>query len=128
ELKLSPAKPGDDFEQLTWKILGLQLSSIAPADFRQLNSRYRGGMRIVSVRPDSPAAVQGIRTGDVLVGMHVWETISRENIRYILNNGDFERFQPVKFYILRGQETLYGHLQIDPAQVLQVSRRSIGRG
>ncbi len=128
ELKLSPTKREDDFEQLTWKVLGMQLAPIASDEFRELNSRYRGGMRITSVRPDSPAAVQGIRAGDVLVGMHVWETVSRENVRYVLSHSDFERFQPVKFYILRGQETLYGHLQIDPAQVLQVSRRSTTRG
>jgi hypothetical protein len=61
----------------------------------------------------------------VLVGMHVWETISQENVRYILNHNDLDRFQPVKFYILRGQETLYGHLTIDPVQVQQVARQAV---
>jgi serine protease Do len=128
ELRLAAAHPVDDFEQVTWKTLGLRLASISSTEFRDLNSRYRGGMRITAVRSDSAAAVQGIRSGDVLVGMHVWETISRENVRYILNHNDLDRFQPVKFYILRGQETLYGHLTIDPAQVRQAAQQSPSRG
>ncbi len=129
ELKLSAAaRSGSDFDQVTWKVLGLQLAPMTTNEFRDLNSRYRGGMKIVAVRPDSPAAVQGIRNGDVLVGMHVWETISQENVRYILNHNDLDRFQPVKFYILRGQETLYGHLSIDPSGAVQVARQAVARG
>ena len=128
ELKLSAAQAGNDFDQVTWKTLGLQLAPMTAKEFRDLNSRYRGGMKIIAVRPDSPAAVQGIRNGDVLVGMHVWETISQENVRYILNHNDLDQFQPVKFYILRGQETLYGHLSIDPAGVPQVARQAVARG
>jgi serine protease Do len=85
-------------------------------------------MRITAVRPDSAAAAQGIQSGDVLVGMHVWETISQENVRYILNHQDLEQFQPIKFYVVRGAETLYGHLTIDPVQVQQVARQSPSRG
>ena len=66
----------------------------------------------MAVRPKSPASDQGIRYGDVLVGMHKWETISLENVAYILDSDEFRQSQPVKFYILRGNETLYGHLQV----------------
>lgn len=67
---------------------------------------------VTAVRADSPAAKQGIRRGDILVGMHVWETVSTENVAYILNRPDFASIEPLKFYILRGNETLYGHLQV----------------
>ena len=67
---------------------------------------------MLAVRPDSPAAKQGIRRGDILVGMHIWETVSRENIHYVLNRPDFEDFQPLKFYILRGRDTLFGHMTV----------------
>ena len=80
-------------------------------------------MQVQAVRAEGPAASQGIRVGDVLVGMHVWETISQENVLYVLNHADFEKFQPVKFYILRGKDTLYGHLRVERTNVLQVSRR-----
>ena len=72
--------------------------------------RYRGGMEVDEVQADSPAADQGIRRGDVLVGLHVWETISPKNVEYILNRPEFTGLSRVKFYVLRGEETLYGYL------------------
>jgi len=97
----------------TWSLLGLELKPIPPEEFQRFNqSRYRGGLSVTAVRSQSPAAAQGIRRGDVLVGMHIWETISVENVMYILNRPDFASFNPVKFYILRGNETLYGYLPV----------------
>jgi len=101
----------------------MRLAAVAPETFRNLKTRYHGGLRVVSVRTEGPAARQGIRPGDILVGMHVWETISKDNVVYILNHEDFERFQPTKFYVLRGKETLYGHMQLNRTPVVQVSRR-----
>ena len=66
----------------------------------------------VAVRGDGPAAQQGIRYGDILVGMHKWETVSLDNIAYILDSDEFRRTQPIKFYILRDDETLYGHMTV----------------
>jgi len=73
-------------------------------------------LTIEAVRKDGPAAVQGIRAGDVLVGMHVWETISLENVSYILNRPDFPTLNPVKVFILRGGDTLYSYLPIETAE------------
>jgi serine protease Do len=95
-----------------WDVLGLKLTPVPDGQFRELNSRYRGGLRVLAVRPDSPAAQQGMRLGDVLVGMHIWETVSIENVNYILKRPDFASLDPLKFYILRGSETLYGHLMV----------------
>jgi serine protease Do len=107
-----PSKATDPSDA-TWEMLGLKLQPIAPQQFKQqYQSRYRGGLTVVAVRPDGPAAKQGIRRGDVLVGMHIWETVSLDNVEYVLNRSDFTEFEPVKFYILRGSETLYGHLPV----------------
>ena len=96
-----------------WQLLGLELKPIPSEEFRQtFETRYRGGLTVTAVRAQSPAAVQGIRPGDVLVGMHIWETISLENVAYILNRPDFASLNPVKFFILRGNETLYGYLPV----------------
>ncbi len=96
----------------TWDVIGLRLEPIPASQFRRSQTHYRGGLSITAVRPDSPAAKQGIRRGDVLVGMHVWETISLDNVAYILNRPDFAEIEPLKFYILRGSETLYGHMTV----------------
>ena len=103
-----------------WDILGLELKPILADEFRKnYQTRYRGGLSVTAVRPDSPAAGQGIVAGDVLVGMHVWETTSQENVDYILRRPDFATLSPVKFFILRGDETLYGYLSTAPVKTAQ---------
>jgi serine protease Do len=95
-----------------WTTLGLRFSVMDQAEFLRLGTRYRGGLTVLDVKSGSPAALQGIRRGDVLVGMHIWETISLENMAYILDREDLARLDPVVFYIVRGSDTLYGHLQL----------------
>lgn len=99
-------------ESKAWELLGLELEPVPARQFQRYRSRYRGGLNVLAVRPGSPAARQGIRRGDVLVGMHIWETVTLDNVAYILNRPDFTELEPVKFYILRGNETLFGHLNV----------------
>ena len=106
--------------QPAWELLGLELRAIPAEEFKTKNqTRYRGGLSIVAVRPNSPAANQGLKIGDVLVGMHIWETISMENISYILKRPDFASLSPVKFFILRGDDTLYGYLPLPTLRTAQ---------
>jgi serine protease Do len=97
--------------QRFWQILGLKLAPIAADQKLLTGTRYRGGLRVVDVRPDSPAASNGITKGDILVGLHDWETLSVENVTWIVNKSNEIKLNPIKFYIVRGQETLFGHLQ-----------------
>jgi serine protease Do len=114
EAQKSPMQPA-------WELLGLELRAIPVEEFKAMNqTRYRGGLSIVAVRSNSPAANQGLKVGDVLVGMHIWETVSMENISYILKRPDFATLSPVKFFILRGDETLFGFL---PLPTLQTAHR-----
>ena len=108
EAVANPASVND----LAWDVLGLRLTPAPAQAVRQQSSRYRGGLRVTAVRPNSPAARQGIRNGDILVGLHKWETISLDNVSYILENEEFGQAQPAKFYILRGGETLFGQLRV----------------
>jgi serine protease Do len=96
----------------SWSTLGLRLVAMDQTEFNRLNTRYRGGLTVLDVKPGSPASQQGIRRGDVLVGMHVWETISLENIAYILEREDLSKLDSVVFYIVRGTDTLFGHLRL----------------
>jgi serine protease Do len=96
---------------MAWSQLGLRLNPIPSSIFRGYHSRYRGGMKVIAVRSGGPAAQQGIRRGDVLVGLHKWETISDDNISYILSSDEFRSNQSFKFYILRDGETLFGHMR-----------------
>ncbi|MCS7304180.1 MAG: trypsin-like peptidase domain-containing protein [Thermoguttaceae bacterium] len=110
---------------IIWETLGLELRPIPTETFKQqYKTRYRGGLLVAAVRADSPAAEQGILAGDVLVGMHIWETISLENVLYVLQRPDLARISPVKFYVLRGQETLYGYLPVNTKLVAKTSAGS----
>jgi serine protease Do len=100
-------------ENLVWQTLGLRLTPVDGSTLASVgDSRYRGGLQVTAVRPDGPAAQRGVRRGDILVGMHKWETISLDNVTYILNSAEFRTSQPTKFFVIRGAETLYGHMRV----------------
>jgi serine protease Do len=96
-----------------WREIGVRFEPVQAAAVQKLQSRYRGGLLVTDVRDEGPAAEQGIRKGDILVGLHVWETIAPDNIAYILEKAEQEHLNPIKFYVLRGRETLFGHLVSD---------------
>jgi len=96
----------------TWRILGMRLESLPPGERQSVGPQYRGGMRVVKIRSGSPAEINGIQQGDVLVGLHIWETVSLDNISYVLSHTQLRAFNPLKFYIIRGNETLYGHMHL----------------
>ena len=95
-----------------WDALGLRLAPLGPKGRQRRLGRYRGGLAVTAVRAGGPADAEGIRSGDVLVGMHVWETVTMDNVSYILNRPDLAKFQPLKFYVLRGDQTYFGHLSV----------------
>ncbi len=97
----------------SWEQLGLRLASAVPATVQQLQPRYRGGLLVQEVRFGSPASDKGIRPGDILVGLHIWETVKPDNVSYILDQIKSDELETVKFYILRGRDTLFGHLTSD---------------
>jgi serine protease Do len=120
-LVLAARPRGGEPADRIWSVLGLRLVAIPTEQFKAFNNPvYRGGLAILAIRPGSPAERQGIQRGDVLLGMHEWETITPENVDYILNRPDFNEFDPVKFYILRtgdGGKVLYGHMAVSGQRV-----------
>lgn len=103
---------GGGLQERAWELIGVRLEQLPPDRVQSVSSRYNGGLKVTDVRTDGPAARQGIRRGDVLVGMHKWETVTLDNVKFIFDSSEFAKAQPVKFYILRGGETLYGHLRV----------------
>ncbi len=96
----------------TWDVMGLRLTPAPSAEVQRLNPRYRGGMRVVAVRSGSPAERQNIKPNDILVGMHVWETVTMENVGYVLSQNQFDASRPVKCFILRDERTHYTYLPV----------------
>ena len=75
--------PAEKSEKLIWEQLGLKFGDVV--DAKQLPMNFRGGLTVVEV-DDKRFAPRGIRKGDVLVGLHFWETTSIDNVLYILTN------------------------------------------
>ncbi len=95
-----------------WDVLGVRLSALSEADKPRVSPPYHGGLRVDRVRAKSPAAQNKIRKGDILVGLHHWETIDKQNVHFVLDHPQLMTFAPLKFYIRRGDETLFGHLRL----------------
>ena len=99
-----------------WETIGLRLEPAPASQLKGYQKQYRGGLVVTAVRPDSAAAHEGIHRGDILLGMHVWETVSLENVAYIVKSPEFGSLQPLKFLILRNEApsvTLYyGYLSV----------------
>jgi serine protease Do len=103
---------GRNDSEAVWEVLGLRLTEEPRSTFARRKVRYRGGMRVESVRPSSPAAEEGILPGDILVGMHKWETASEQDIDYIISRPNLSQMGKLHFFVLRGQQTLYGDLNV----------------
>ena len=93
-------------------MFGIRLNQLASNERSLVGPRYRGGMRVTQVRDGGPAALNGIQQGDILVGLHLWESITFENVKYVIEHPQLNTFSPLKFYVLRGDETLWGHLPV----------------
>jgi serine protease Do len=123
DLTLTMAKASDERNVKSlpaWDLFGLELKPLAATEFRRrFNTRYRGGLAVTAVRSNSPAKETGIQAGDVLVGMHIWETVKTDDVTYIINHPDFESLLPLKFFVLRGRETLYGYLPVGHTRTAQ---------
>jgi serine protease Do len=109
-------------DEIAWRKLGLRLVELSPEElsrYRRLmkaqpgsDYKFDGGLRVVSTRSSSPAAQNGIRPGDVLVGLHKWKTMSFDNIAYILREPEITQQTAVTFYIVRGGDTFFGQLPV----------------
>ena len=101
-----------------WSMLGLRLSQVSTEEFKELKNKfkglntYRGALRVDEVRTESPAAKEHLRRGDLLVGLHIWETIDLGQVNWTLSRPDFAGFLPLKFYIFRDGDTRSGRFDL----------------
>lgn len=102
-------------EERVWQSLGLRLVPAPANKVQNVNNRFNGGLTVLDVRPDSPAAKERIYKGDILCGLHLWQTENIDNVMYVLNHNDLATFGPLKFFVIRDAKTLYGHLTVPVA-------------
>ena len=73
-----------------------------------------GGLNVLDLSPDGVARKAGIQRGDILIGLHQWETLSLDNVNYVLTHPDLGSLSPLRFFIIRAGQVQRGWLpQID---------------
>lgn len=84
-----------------WRKLGVKLHPVGAEVVSKANPQLHGGLFVAEVAPGSVAATAGIQKGDVLIGLHQWETLNIDNVAFVLNHKDLSSFLPLKFYVAR---------------------------
>ena len=87
--------------ELAWKKLGMKLQPVAADAVAKANPQLHGGLVVTDVAAGGIAATAGIQKGDILVGLHLWETLSLDNVAFVLNHKDLATFLPLKFFLSR---------------------------
>ena len=92
--------------------MGVRVTPVSATELGDADSKYNGGLKVTAMRNGSLAELNGIRPGDVIVGMHVWETVSMDNLHYILKRADLDDEDTIRFYVIRGTVTRVGQLPL----------------
>jgi len=93
---------------LIWRKLGARLQPVPNGSVTRVNSQLHGGLSVTDVSPDGAARKAGIQRGDILIGLHQWETLSLENVNYVLSHPDLPTLVPLRFFIIRGGQVQRG--------------------
>jgi serine protease Do len=107
-------RPVAQVADIVWQKLGVQLASVPADSVTRINGQLHGGLEVTNINANSAAARAGIRKGDILVGLHQWETVSLDNITYVLNHPDLASFNPMSFFIVRDRQVRRGQLPAIP--------------
>ena len=97
---------------VVWSKLGLQLAPVAADLVSRVDSRLHGGLEVTNVHAQGAAARAGIKKGDILVGLHAYETVNVDNVTYVLNQPDVATAAPIPFYIVRAGQVRRGQLAL----------------
>ena len=95
-----------------WNMLGIVVKQASTSEMANRHPNYQKGLKVVRVRKNSPADLEGILPGDILVAMHGWKTESIDNLQYVLEQPDILSRKNFMFYILREKEPFWGKLRI----------------
>jgi len=113
------ASSADDPQALAWTVVGVKVQAISKGTMQRINSRsnksYRGGLTVTDVRKGSPADSQGIRSGDVLVGLHNFSTASLAELQGIINKVGQQSNTQGQFLIVRNDQTMFGYIRLAEA-------------
>ena len=97
--------------ELIWRKLGIRLTPVGVEAVAQNNQQLHGGLAVVEIDAAGLASKAGVQRGDILVGLHQWETLTIENVNFVLTHPDLQTFHPLRFFIVRGGQIHKGWFQ-----------------
>lgn len=113
----------DETAALVKRRLGLAVAA-EPVSKSALQSgeRHRGGLKVVSVESDGPAEAAGIRADDILVGIHAWEMVRHDDLKFALthwqlnsnNQKPADKQGRMRLFLMRGAEAFFADLEPRP--------------
>jgi serine protease Do len=77
----------------------------------RVNQQLHGGLAVHDVGPEGAAARAGIQRGDILIGLHQWETLNLDNVVFVLTHPNLASFNPLRFFIIRSGQVHRGWIQ-----------------
>lgn len=113
ELVLQGAeRPTAATADLIWRKLGVRLSPASARLVSAARPELKGGLTIVEVNAEGAAAKAGVQRGDVLVGLHLYESLTLDNVAYVLLHPDAASFSPLRFYVVRNGKVLTATMMV----------------
>ncbi|AMV34123.1 Putative serine protease HhoB precursor [Pirellula sp. SH-Sr6A] len=95
-----------DILRMAWDKLGIRVVPVPAAQVEPIGKDYEGGLKIVEVRPNSPAARQALSTGDIIVGVMDWKTPNLKHLAWVMANNSFQTASAAQFHLLRRNQFL----------------------
>jgi serine protease Do len=83
----------------------------------RVSEEYTGGLKVLEVRPGSPADREGIIVGDVIVGILKWRTPTVSALQWVLRNEEFNSATSAKFYVVRNNTTYWIAMNMNKSKV-----------
>jgi len=84
-----------------WHKLGIKAVPVGANLVVAADKQLRGGLWLSEVGAGTVAAAAGLVKGDILVGLHQWETMSRDNVTFVLTHKNLATFNPLTAYFIR---------------------------
>ena len=104
------ANPAD----VAWRRLGIKVIPVPADAVTKAHAALHGGLLITEVVPGGVAGAAGVQRGDILVGLHQWETLRVDDVAFVLSHRDYSTFLPLKFTLARDGRLRDGHFAGTP--------------
>jgi beta-lactamase regulating signal transducer with metallopeptidase domain len=118
-----PSLEEQKLADLAFRRLGLELEPLGEDDLKRVKVHgYGGGVRVSSAQTQLE---NGVWSGDLLVGLHVWPTTSLKEVAEVISRDDLAELNPLKFYVIR---KLKGEDPTDDKDIFVTGRISLNLG